>query len=514
MEELERREKKYTCDTVLGNGTYGTVYKGFDAQHKPVAIKKVALYGADIETGVSCELLREFSLLQTLRKTQSVSSILFPIDMFIDDGFVILIYPLLDETLLYYMTRTTSQSRRDNIALFETIINELIGALHFCAHYNIRHNDVHASNVLVSISSDPSVAPQIKMTDLGLCTFEPALPWLAWSNFYHWSYFQAPELAKCILQEPIHKSFLVDSRVDVWSLGVIILEYGAPQFIKDDVKQRIFPRYKYDKSAHPTDSNDKKTVRLSMQGSMEYYHSVMNEWKVWMMETEWKQKSKQWFYTRLFTLLKNIFTDYKMRWNIQTCYEYWIERKCKLVIHDYSLHDRQWLSKFAFVLRRFQTDPIQLKFQIPTKEVPVWSDLLQYWYDQSKKNIIYVLECVRLLYDYLLLLVGKGNNETITNVATVGSCRVYHNKQLCAVIADHDWDELNQAIFSLVYKLLHNMPRSDLKINVSAERAFLNAIEFNIWSSWIRAPITSNSSMTFNPKHKHKDLQTIQSIIM
>ncbi len=509
----------------LGNGTYGVVHRGLDLHGHPVAIKKVSLYGGsgdrnengEIEHGVSCELLREFSFLQTLR-TQTSTAVLFPTDMFIEDGTVVMIYPLMEETLFHYMTRTRSHVRRQNIALFQTIVDQLICALHFCARHNIRHNDVHASNVLVTIPNDTSkTRPEIKLTDLGLCTYEPSLPWLAWSNLYEWSYYQAPELAKCILQEPIHKSFLVDSRVDVWSLGVIIIEYGAPQSIKDAVKDKLYPRYKYDPSAHPTNRNDKPTIRLSMQGSTEYYHQVMIEWKEQMFQTEIKSNIKfGHFYTRLFMLLKNIFTDYKMRWNIRTCYEYWVEHRTKLVIHDYSLHDRTWLSKFAHILTRFQHDPIGLMFLVGSgdkgREIPVWSDLVQFWYDESK-NIVYVLECFRLLYDYLLLLLMDRHSTTRKPTLIQGHCLVYHNNTLKLTIPDHEWDELNQAIFGLVHKLLHNVPRSDFAVNVAAERRFLDVVEFNIWSSWIQAPISSSSLISFSPKHVKKDLLLIQHIV-
>ncbi len=532
----------------LGKGSYGIVYRGLDTNmtpHKAIAIKKVSLYGEDaktIEHGVSSELLREFSFLQTFRQTSHArsSGILFPTDMFIHEGFVIMIYPLLEDSLCDYLARTTSLSRRENIGLFENIVSELIRALYFCSHYNIRHNDVHASNVLVTIPSVPngndsvpssssnSSSVDIKLTDLGLCTFEPALPWLQWSNEYQWAYYQAPELGKAFLRERIHESFVIDSRVDVWGLGVIIIEYGAPQSIKDRVEAHVHPQYKNNPSAHKTNRNDPTTVRLSMQGSSEYYHLVLQEWKQYMakeLANHPEDGAERRFYTRLFMLLKNIFTSFEMRWNIRTCHEYWIEHKTKLVIHDYSIHDRVWLSKFSHVLTRFLKQPFLLTFTETTQsglrgtnEVPIWFDLIDGWFEHSK-NIIYTLECFRLLYDYLLVRTHPKNAQPRAPFTSPSNCLVYHQSKsgawvLSATLSTLEWEALNTAIFGLVYKLLHNVPRPNFKTNVTAERAFLDMIGFNVWSSWIQSPVQSHPriALSFDSRHEEHDLQLIQNV--
>lgn len=517
--------RDYSYDTAekpLGDGSYGVVYKGRHTRTKKhIAIKIVALYPEDYKTGVSCELLREFSFLKTFRNEPSSESILFPLDMFIHDNSVVMIFPLLEETLFHYITRTTSQDRRQNVVLFESIVNELIRGMHFCARHNIRHNDIHASNILVTIPTQT-----IKLTDLGLCTYDPALPWLAWSTIYHWSYYQAPELAKCLVREPIDEKFVIDNRVDIWSFGVVLIEYGAPHWIKDMVKRRLFPLYMYDPSAHPKDPNDPNTLRLSMKGSSEYYQQVMDHWKRYMFEEsdEITTVPMREFYVRLFVLLRNIFTTYEMRWNIFTCYEYWIQQKSKLVIYDYTIHDCSWLSKFTYVLHRFQTYPLLLtcKSDDMPREISILTGLFQEWFDASH-NLIYTLECFRLLYDYLMKRIHAQNDRS-DNYAIESTYYYVYEKtskkwHKALQIGCAEWEELYQAIFALVYKLLHNTAKPDhgscpqFKINIYAERTLLHYLDFNIWSSWIRAKPNTNLKITFHPKHVSRDLQHIQRFV-
>lgn len=518
----------YELGKSLGNGTYGTVYEG-TAGDRRIAVKIVPLYTKDLETGVSSELLREYSVLMTWRRTFSSpsSSILSPLDMFVHENSIVIVYPLLEETLFHYLTRTKSQDRRQNVALFQTLVDRLISALHFCSKYNIRHNDVHASNVLVTIpaatnNKDP---PQILLTDLGLCTFEPALPWLHWSNIYEWSYYQAPELAKCLLHEPIHKSFTIDSRVDVWSLGVILIEYGAPQFIKDRVKEKVLPQYKYNARAHQTNRNDPNTIRLSMEGSTKYYQTVVQQWKEHMLGEVGTVEMRN-FYTRLFVLLRNIFTSFKLRWNIRTCYEYWIEHKHKLVIRDYTVNDTFWLSKFAYVMRRFQHEPLQVHFRIEGKDIPVWDNLICDWFHESGRgglsSFIYVLECIRLLYDYLSTRrrVHESDDRASNNCYVVyrrdntGENTTRDNNSgwvQTLVIPSTEWDDMCHSIFGIVHKLLHNLPRAHWQVDLEAERNFLHAIQFQPWSSWIEAPIHKECPFSF--KNPEDDLRILKECV-
>lgn len=513
----------------LGEGTYGVVHRGTNTNttpRHPVAIKIVSLYGKEPEAGVSCELLREFSFLETMRQSGDMRGLLCPIDMFVHENTMVMIYPLLEETLFTYMTRTQSRARRQNIGLYKMLVDELIYACHFCAQYNIRHNDVHASNVLVSIPERATndQQPVIKLTDLGLCTFEPALPWLAWSNTYEWSYYQAPELAKCLLNEPIHRSFTIDSRVDMWSLGVIIIEYGAPQVIKERVKAKVHPQYMYDKQAHKTNHNDPYNIRLSMNGSTDYYNGVIHEWKEYMFtkSNEIADSASQRFYTRLFMLLQNIFTSYKMRWNIRTCFEYWIEHRTKLVIRDYLVHDHAWLSKFAHVLTRLQQHPVVITYRMPASaqrpktELPIWANLVQYWFDESH-NLIYTLECMRLLYEYVHRRPISNSNSTYSPNSTEYVVYRKNDKRwvVAFVLPCAEWEELYQALFGLAHKLLHNAHRHEFKTNAKAERRLLEILSFDAWSSWIQAPIckkNEGAQLSFDPRHAIHDLQRVQSI--
>jgi serine/threonine protein kinase len=507
----EKQIGKYLCFEKIATGSYGTVYKG---KHKEdgtvVALKIVNLY-TNVEHGVAAELLREFSFLHTLR--HKPSAILFPIDLFIEGNSVILIYPFMQETLFHYLIRTTSHDRRQNIQLFQYVIDQIIDAMHFCAHYNIRHNDVHASNVLVDMRD--TSRPIVKLGDLGLCTYEPALPWLAAYNMYEWAYYQAPELAHCLLESPntLSETFVLDSRIDVWGLGVMILEYGAPQAIKDEVKNQVYPQYMYNPRAHPTKKSDPQTLQLSLEGSSKYYYEVIRRWKRWMSKETAKQPTMLAFYQRLFVLLQNIFVTHKLRWNIRACHEYWIEHKCKLVIHNYTPMDHGWLSKFVFVLHRFQQRPFYMVEQ--RSQIPIWSELLNLWYEESE-NIIYVLECIRLLYDYLCARIARRKySPDVDRKKSTCAYAIYEQNQLVLTFTEHDWNEMNQTLIGLVYKILHNSVRPRFKVNSTHERAFLQAFSFNIWSTWIQAPTTVKPcvALSFLPKHCASDIKKIQSFI-
>ncbi|XP_053992379.1 probable serine/threonine-protein kinase DDB_G0277165 isoform X2 [Hylaeus volcanicus] len=205
---------QYQTLEVLGQGTYGVVYK---AEHK-ITKNIVGLKRCRLDTfkdfGIPETTLREVSLLRDLRHENIMT--LYHISCNTVRLYMVCEY--LDQDLKKYI-----RSHQNGIPLNEIkhITFSILQGLAFCHGHRIIHRDLKPHNIL--LSNDTS---QVKIADFGLArsclvagktlTHEVVTLW-----------YRAPEL---LLGDCVY-----DTNVDMWSVGCIVAELlsGTPLFAGD-----------------------------------------------------------------------------------------------------------------------------------------------------------------------------------------------------------------------------------------------------------------------------------------
>jgi serine/threonine protein kinase len=194
-------KNKFKNIEFISSGTYGSVYEVLHNEKK-YAIKTQSI---DPENGIIGNVLRELYILKHIRHP----SIVKLYNIFHTEKFVDLLmekYP----TDLYKMISTTSwQERRIH---FDKIIFKLLDVLQ-CLHENkIYHLDVKSHNILVR---DYDVV----ICDFGLSSTKS----MDWNESYLCSIHCRPPELLARLKIPKDENILM--KIDVWSLGCVLLEY-------------------------------------------------------------------------------------------------------------------------------------------------------------------------------------------------------------------------------------------------------------------------------------------------
>lgn len=209
FEKIEKVEmERYNKIKVIGEGSYGKVYKAYDLQdnNRVVAIKEIKYKIKD--EGVPSTTLREISLLTELRHKNIVNlnNVIFRPE----DNYIALVLEYLDCDLGKFIDSKFLGSSKLKNHEIKSIIFQILSALSFF-HLNFcMHRDLKPGNILINPKS-----LKVKLADLGLSK-SFYLPSRQATNQIQTLYYRAPEM--------MLGSCFYTPAIDIWSLGCILGE--------------------------------------------------------------------------------------------------------------------------------------------------------------------------------------------------------------------------------------------------------------------------------------------------
>jgi serine/threonine protein kinase len=216
---------------LLGEGTYGKVYKARDAQTGAfVAMKCMKLDSQ--EEGVPSTAIREVALLKELPHPNIVRLQ----DVFCRPGTLILVFDFLENDLKKHMR--AQHCRLTPIAV-KNFLYQLCRGIEFCHANRVIHRDLKPQNLLVDSRL------RLQIADFGLArAFVVPVPKYTHEVVTVW--YRPPEI--------LLGSGAYSIPVDIWSIGCIFAEMatGAPVFAGDSEIDTIFKIFK--KLGTPTES--------------------------------------------------------------------------------------------------------------------------------------------------------------------------------------------------------------------------------------------------------------------
>lgn len=254
MAEVEELISKKVADRykkaeVLGEGTYGVVYKAVDTvTGRTVAIKKIRI--GQYKEGVNFTALREIKLLKELNDPNIIQLI----DAFPHKNNLHLVFEFMESDL-------EAVIRDRNIVLspadVKSYIQMTLKGLAFCHTKWVLHRDMKPNNLL--IGSDG----QLKLADFGLARIFGS-PDRRFTHQVFARWYRAPELlfgtkqygsgvdvwaAACIFAELLLRRPFLQGSSDIDQLGKIFAAFGTPKpsqwpdmvFLPDYVEYQFVP---------------------------------------------------------------------------------------------------------------------------------------------------------------------------------------------------------------------------------------------------------------------------------
>ncbi|NWX27916.1 PAK3 kinase, partial [Notiomystis cincta] len=199
--------EKYLELEQIGQGAFGTVYKGLDrATGGEVAIKKMSLRGQNRERAVN-----EILVLKDKKNPNIVNSL----NSFLVDEDLWLVMEYMDGGTLQDVVRETRMAEGEMAAVSQ----ECLQGLDFLHSNWVIHRDLKSSNILLGMDGS------VKLADFGLCAQlspEQDQP----SSVVGTAHWMAPEVVTSSPYGP---------KVDIWSFGIVTIEMveGEPPYFKE-----------------------------------------------------------------------------------------------------------------------------------------------------------------------------------------------------------------------------------------------------------------------------------------
>ena len=189
--------EKYEILEVIGDGTYGTVYKGRKKDtNEYVAIKKMKKEYTDWE---ECKSLKEVIALRTLKH----SNIVTLNELILEKKELIMVFEFIGVNLFEYIKNLEEipEYKIRNIAF------QALQGLAYMHKNNFFHRDIKPENILIS-------GDQVKLADFGLAKEIKSEP--PFTDYVATRWYRAPEV--------ILNSKTYSSPIDIFALGAIIAE--------------------------------------------------------------------------------------------------------------------------------------------------------------------------------------------------------------------------------------------------------------------------------------------------
>jgi serine/threonine protein kinase len=205
-------QSKYDMSAKLGEGTYGTVYKGRNMRTGETIAVKVMKLGSD-EEGVPATAIREVALLKELSHRNVVQLL----DVFCKPSKLVLVFEYLENDLKKYMK---SLGMRLSPSTVKSLAYQLCCGIEFCHSNRVIHRDLKPQNLLI----DSSV--RMKIADFGLARAF-SLPVPVYTHEVVTVWYRPPEI--------LLGSTFYSIPVDIWGIGCVIAEMatGGPLFCGD-----------------------------------------------------------------------------------------------------------------------------------------------------------------------------------------------------------------------------------------------------------------------------------------
>ncbi|XP_059727490.1 serine/threonine-protein kinase PAK 3-like [Haemorhous mexicanus] len=206
VSEAEPAEKYLELEQI-GQGAFGTIYKGLDrATGGEVAIKKMSLQGQNRERAVN-----EILLLKDKKNPNIVNSL----DSFLVDGELWLVMEYMDGGTLQDVVRQTRMAEGEMAA----VSRECLQGLDFLHSNRVMHRDLKSSNILLGMDGS------VRLADFGLCAqLSPEQD--RRSSMVGTAHWMAPEV---VTRSPY------GPKVDIWAFGIVTIEMveGEPPYFRE-----------------------------------------------------------------------------------------------------------------------------------------------------------------------------------------------------------------------------------------------------------------------------------------
>jgi cyclin-dependent kinase 5 len=215
--------EKYQKLGKIGEGTYGTVYRGVIRDSlDSIALKLVRL--DDEDEGVPSSALREISLLKQLKHPNVVSLY----DVVHSSGSLVLVFEYCDLDLKKYFDNVGGEIDAMTV---RSLMHQLLSGLAYCHANNVMHRDLKPQNLL--INTHGHLAPQLKLADFGLARAF-GIPVRCYSAEVVTLWYRPPDV--------LFGAKLYNTAIDMWSAGCIfgeIANSGKPLFPGADVDDQL-----------------------------------------------------------------------------------------------------------------------------------------------------------------------------------------------------------------------------------------------------------------------------------
>jgi serine/threonine protein kinase len=197
---------KYKIQNLIGDGTYGTVWKGLNLENgDTIAIKKLK---NKVKSWEECIKMKEIKALSKLKNHKNIIRLLEVIRENTGDVFMIFEYG--ENNLTDFIEKHRNSNRKIPEEKIKDIIYEIASGLAHTHSNGFFHRDLKPENIMF-------VKGYIKIADFGLATEIPN-PYIIpnMTEYVCTRWYRAPE---CIL-----KSTNYSWMIDVWALGCIMIE--------------------------------------------------------------------------------------------------------------------------------------------------------------------------------------------------------------------------------------------------------------------------------------------------
>jgi len=205
--------EKYELGDVIGEGTFGQVFKATDKRtNKIVALKKVRLEkekeGFPVTTVREIKILRQLNEHENIIKLREIVSDKLIVEEYKKwKGAFYLVFDYMDHDLMGVLESGLVSLDEDHIKLF---MYQLMDGLNYCHKKNFLHRDIKCSNILLNNKGE------IKLADFGLARLFDPKDKRPYTNRVITLWYRSPEL---LLGEETYTT-----SVDIWSCGCVLGE--------------------------------------------------------------------------------------------------------------------------------------------------------------------------------------------------------------------------------------------------------------------------------------------------